>query len=81
MHDERPRGFPAGRFSFWAPAMRDDTADSPQLDPDDELDLYLMSVVELLRCFGLGSNAIQDVVSWRLAEIYPLVVSPSETAH
>ncbi len=76
---ETPEGRPCGRFAFFGRPMGN--CDNPQLDPDDELDLYLMDIIDLLRCFGLRERAMIDVVSWRLSEIYPLVVSPTETAH
>lgn len=50
-------------------------------DPDDKLDLYMTDIIELLRCFGMRERAMVEVIEWRLSELYPLVVSPTETAH
>jgi len=48
------------------------SADAEQpLSADDELDLITLAAIDLLRAFGLGPRACQQLMAERIASLWP----------
>ena len=53
--------------------------DADTLTPDDELDLIMLDLIELLRAFGLGKQAVKDVADWRIDAMWQQAIANRAT--